>query len=219
MSGDIAIEAKKRDITGSAKLRKVRSAGRIPAVVYSKGNPGEPLTLDEHGFAQMLRHHTSESIIMKLRIDGEGERNVLLQDVQHHPVSGRILHVDFHEISMTERLTVSVPLELKGIPVGVSKQGGMLEHLLREIEVECLPSDVVEEFVIDVSGLSIGEGLTVNDIPLDPGKYAVVTSGEIAVAAVSAPRTAEAEEGAEGEEATGVRVSEPERVGAADEAE
>ncbi|NCC51611.1 MAG: 50S ribosomal protein L25 [Spartobacteria bacterium] len=206
MAEDIKVSAESRKERGTAPARRLRAKGLLPAILYGAGNPTAlPIVLKEHEFDQLLKHHTSEHLIMDLEVDGVPKK-VLLKDVQHHPVSGGILHADFLEVSMTERLRVTIPVELIGDPEGVVKQGGIVEHLIREIEVECLPADVVELVNVDISHLKIGEGVFVSDIPLDKEKYEILTAADIAVASVAAPRVQEEEAGVESAESA---VAEP----------
>jgi len=149
------------------------------------------IKLNEHEFGQMLKHHTSEHLMVSVEIDGKKGKTVLLKDVQHHAVFGHPIHVDFHAVSLTKKLSVEVEIELVGEPKGVTQQGGVLEHLSRHIQVECLPSDIVEKFELDVSELMLGESLSVGDIKLDPAKYTVLTTTDIAIAAVATPRVEE----------------------------
>jgi large subunit ribosomal protein L25 len=167
--------------------------------------------MDEHGLSQELRRHASEHVMINVALDGGDVRRVLIKEVQHHPISGRIRHIDLLAVSMTEVLRVEVAIELKGEPTGVTTQGGVLEHLAREVEIECLPADIPETLVVDVSGLKIGDSLTFGDLPLDPAKHTLISDADIAVAIVNAPRVAEeGEEGAAGEEAAA--VAEPEVI-------
>lgn len=209
MKEEIKLAARLRDEQGTSAVNRLRKEGAVPGVVYGAEAP-KSVSFNAAAFAAMRRHHTSENVMLSLDVAGDRTRKVLIREVQHHPLTGHPLHVDFYELSMTKRVSVSVPLELTGTPVGVTRDGGVLEHLLREIEVECLPDDIVEQFELDVSGLEIGDRLTIADIPLDKSKYEFITSSEIAVAAVAAPRVEEAEpttaEGAEG--------AEPEVIGA-----
>jgi large subunit ribosomal protein L25 len=147
--------------------------------------------------------------MVTLEIEGDQHRKVLIREVQHHTLTGAPLHVDFYELSLTKRVSVAVPLELVGTPVGVSLGGGNLEHLLREVEIECLPDDIVEMLELDVSALNIGDRLMARDIPLDTTKYGLVTSPDIAVAAVAAPRVEAATAVEEGAAASG---AEPEVI-------
>lgn len=187
----IVVRARPRAERGKGGARRLRREGRIPAVVYGQGQPPQNIEINEHDFVQLLRHHVSEHMILDLELESGPARKVLLKDIQHHPVTGRILHVDFHEISMTKKLRVSLPIHLVGEPEGVVHQGGVLEHLLREVEVECLPTDLMERVEVDVTRLRIGDTLTVADIPLDPARYVVLTPRDVAIAAVAAPRVEE----------------------------
>lgn len=219
----LKLEAKKREITGTEAVRRLRRQGLVPAVVYGSGKAAQMLELNAHDLDQALRGHGGEHMVMDLEVDGGKALKVLLKEVQHHPVSGKIIHADFNEISMTRKLRVEIPVRLVGEPVGVSQQGGVLEHIMREVEVECLPGDIIEHVDLDVAGLHIGESLTIANVQLDPAKYHVLSSPTLAVAAVAAPRaeeevvapeaaaegavaepeviTAKKEEGEEGEEA------------------
>lgn len=188
----IKLTAEVRREVGSRAGRRLRRAGKFPGVVYGVGKTPVNVVVDEKAFRHAVHGHTSEHMMIDLEIPGVETKKVLLQEVQQHPITGQILHADFHEISMTEKLRLEIPVRLVGTPVGVSQQGGVLEHLLRVIEVECLPTDIVEAFDVDVSGLKIGDGLTAGDVKLDPAKYTLITDPQIAIAAVSAPRQEEA---------------------------
>jgi large subunit ribosomal protein L25 len=192
MAKGMTVKAEPRTIGGTSGVRRLRREGLLPGVVYGSGKPGINIQLNEHAFEKALGHRGSEHAIMDLDIEGQGAKKVLLQEIQHHPVTGQIIHVDFHEISMTKKLRVEVALKLMGEPAGVSQQGGVLEFLLRQVEVECLPTDIPESIELDVSKMMIGDTLKVSDIKLDPAKYALISSKELAVAAVSAPREEEA---------------------------
>lgn len=206
MKETITVKAEPRDRVGSSAMGRLRREGRIPAVVYSEGKTGENVQIVAHDFAQMMKRHHSEQMLVDLDVAGGKPRKVLLKAMQHHPIDGRVTHIDFYEVSMTRKLRVSVPLKLVGEPVGVTQEGGILDHLLRTIEVECLPADILEEIPIDVAGLAVGKHLSVKDIKLDPAKYAIVTGADVAIAAVSMPKAeeevaapAEGEAGAEPE--------------------
>lgn len=204
MSKDIKLKASKREVGGSGAARRMRREGMLPGAVHGEEGDVIPVKMNSHDFEQMLHHHTSEYLIMGIEIDGAEPRKVLLTEVQHEPVTGDVIHVDFKEISMTEKIRVGVGIELVGEAEGVVQQGGVLEHPLRELDVECLPDDLVETIDVDVSALRIGDTLFVRDVEIDP-KLTVLTDPDTAIAAVGAPRkeeesTAE-EQAAEGEEA------------------
>ncbi len=190
MKEQIKLKAQARSEQGSTKVNRLRKSGLLPGIIYGTNEP-KKVAFDTAEFATLQRHHSSENLMVELDIEGDRTHKVLIREVQHHPVTGRPLHVDFYELAMDKKVRVAVPVECAGTPVGVSQNGGILEQLLREIEVECLPDDIVEEFVIDVSALGVDDGLTVADIPLDASKYELVTDGSVAVVAVAPPRTEE----------------------------
>jgi len=198
MSNDIVVNAKTREDTGSAAMGRLRRSGWLPAVVYGAGHASAMLQINEHDFEMMLSHHASEAMMLSLVVDGGTPKKVLLKSVQHHPVNGHPIHVDFQVVDLQRKLHADVPLELVGEPAGAAK-GGVLEHLLRSIEVACLPDDLVELFEVDVSGLDIGDILTVADIALDRERYEILTDADIAVTTVAAPRVAEEDEDGEAE--------------------
>lgn len=192
MATAIKVEAELRSKTGTSAGRRLRRTGKFPGIVYGVGKTPMNVQLDERLFKRALYAHSGENVMLDLDIAGSETKKVLLREVQRHPITGQILHADFNEISMTEKLTIEIALELVGEPAGVSQQGGVLEHLVRTIEVECLPADIVEEFQLDVSALKIGDSLTAGEIPLDATKYTLVTDADLAVAAVAAQRAEEA---------------------------
>jgi large subunit ribosomal protein L25 len=205
MSTDaLTFKADLRDSSGKGPARRLRSAGLVPAVVYGAGKPAESISLDAHGFQQLMNKHESETLLLDLDVAGN-TRRVLLKEIQHHPVTKRILHVDFNEISMTTMFKVKIPLHFIGIPVGVTMGGGSLDFHLREIEVECLPTDLVEQFDVDVSHLDLKEHFRVSELTtIDVSKYTILTAGDISVVSVAAPRVAgedDVEGGEEGEAA------------------
>lgn len=192
MATAIKLKADVRNATGSSAGRRLRRSGHFPGIVYGVGKTPTPVQVNEKAFRQALHGHSGEHVMMDLDIPGVETKKVLLQEVQQHPITGQILHADFHEISLTEKLCIEIAVHLVGEPVGVTQHGGVLEHLLRSIEVECLPTDIVEAFEVDVSNLKIGESLTAGDVQLDASKYTLVTAADVAIAAVSAPREEEA---------------------------
>lgn len=191
MATAIKVTAEVRKFAGSSAGCRLRRSGMFPGVVYGVGKPPMNVQLNEKAFKHATHGHTAEHVMLDLDIPGVETKKVLLQEVQHHPITGQIIHADFHEISMTEKLRIEIAVHLVGDPVGVTQHGGVLEHLLRSIEVECLPTDIVEAFEVDVSGLGIGDSLTAGDVKLDPAKYTLVTDANLAIAAVSAPRQEE----------------------------
>ena len=204
------LTAKTRAEKGSASAGRLRRTGWFPAVVYGEGRPGLDIQLNEHDFVMMLRSHRSENMIVDLTVEGKDKPlKVMLKAMQHHPLTGRVIHVDFYEVSMTRKIEIDVPVKLVGVPTGVANEGGILEHVLRTLTVQCLPGDLIEEFALDVADLHIGKTLRVRDVPVDAAKYKVLSDPDQVVAAVAAPRTEE-EEKAEAEAEAGVAAAGPE---------
>ena len=186
----VQVVAQPREVKG-AGARRLRRAGVVPAVVYGSGKEARMIQLSAHDFDLVLKGHKGEHMVMDLEVGGDKPLKVLLKELQHHPVSHKIIHADFNEISMTKKLRVEIPVKLVGDPVGVIQQGGILEPIMRSIEVECLPGDIVESFSLDVSGLGIGDSLLAAVIPIDKTKYTILTSADQAIVKVSAPKAEE----------------------------
>lgn len=184
MAEEKVIKAEKREKTGTGESRRLRHAGRIPAVVYGSGE-NQSLTLDRHQFTLMIRDHGS-NFIGDLIVDGAPVQKVLVKDVQYHPFNGDILHVDFVAVSMDEMLQVSLPIELVGEAAGVAA-GGVMEQVLNEVEIECLPGNMVETIALDVSDMQIGDTLTVGDIKMPEGVKGV-GDPDLVVVSVAPPR-------------------------------
>ena len=193
MAKEIKLAASKRDTSGTSAAKAMRRTGFVPAVVYGD-KAAYSIKINIREFDSMITHHSSENLIVDLDVDGKVIK-ALLREVQHDVLMGAVLHADFLEISMTKKMRVTITIELKGEPLGVSQQGGILEHLLRQVEVECLPSDIVESFEVDVSELGLGKTMMIRDIKLGD-KYTVLTAGDVAVATVVTPREEKVDEAA-----------------------
>lgn len=204
------LTAKPRVGKGSAEAGRLRRTGWFPAVVYGEGRPGVDIQLNEHDFVMMLRSHRSENMIVDLAVEETAKPyKVMLKAMQHHPVTGRVIHVDFYEISMTRKIEIEVPVKLTGVATGVANEGGILEHVLRALTIQCLPGDMVEEIELDVTDLHVGKTLRVRDVKIDTAKYKVLDDEDQVVAAVAAPRTEE-EEKAEADAEAAVATAGPE---------
>lgn len=183
----ITIKAEERTESGSAAAGRLRRAGFVPAAINRIGGGTTLLKLDQHDFKTLIKRHGDEQLLLSLML-GDKEIHALMREIQFHPLTSDPIHVDFGEIDMNAKIKVMVPIRLEGEPEGVKQEGGILQQLLRHIEVECLPADVVEEFTVDVSGLKLGESLFARDIPLD-AKYTLVIGKErMAVATVAEPQ-------------------------------
>ena len=166
---EIVINAKPRDKLGKEHAKKLRREGRIPAVVYGAEISPLPLEVEDKSFHALLRSGLGENVIITLNIDDQenGDKKVLIREVQRDPVWGNILHIDFQQISLTKKLTINVPVQLVGTPIGVQQDGGILQHVLRELEVECLPTDIPEKIEVEVTNLKIGDSIHVRDLKLE----------------------------------------------------
>jgi large subunit ribosomal protein L25 len=145
--------------------RRVRMSGLIPAVVYGAGQPPVAVTVDPRLVTKILHSESGHNTIFDLEITGKIGGKAMIVDWQHEPIKGKLLHVDLKRIAMDKTMTVSVPVQLVGTPVGVKTQGGMLEHVLREVEIECLPNDIPSHLDVDVSALEINGAIHISDLP------------------------------------------------------
>jgi len=197
---DAKLMVTSRELKGSSNARRMRRAGFIPGVIYSEGSAAHEVSLSKHDFEQMLNHHAGEQMMIKIELDG-AEESVLLKDVQHNVMTGGTLHVDLQKVALNKKLRVQISIELVGEAEGVKSEGGVLDHLLHQVEVECLPDDILEKIEVDVSELKMGEMLSIKDIQLDASTYRIMMDDDVGVASVSVPRVLEAssEEGGEGE--------------------
>src|ERR1035438_2445853 len=155
-----------RSLGRRAGAKKLRSEGRIPAVIYGGENKPQNLELNAKEFEDLMHHSLSENVLVDLSIkeDARPKRLALLQEVQHHPLTQKVVHVDFHEVSETEKITVMVPVETVGEAVGVKTGGGVLGHVLFKLKVRALPKDLPEQIIIDVTSLEIGKSIHLGDI-------------------------------------------------------
>jgi large subunit ribosomal protein L25 len=208
----VALNAFPRSLTRRPGAKRLRAAARIPAVIYGRQTQPCNLELKVKDFEDILHHSVSETILVDLAIDGEtaGQRLALVQQIQHHPLTGQVLHVDFHQVAEDEKVTVTLPVESVGEAVGVKAGGGVLEHVLFKIKLRGLPKDLPEVVDVDVSHLEVGQAIHLGEIPL-PAGVEVIGDKSIPVMAVAMPLT-EAQEAAALESAT-APLTEPEVVG------
>ena len=187
----IRIKAEARAEQGTGAVRRLRRSGMIPGSVMKMKKGGtELIKLPAHDFMMAMRGRASKQLLVTLDMDGR-EVPALMREMQNDVLAGTPIHVDFSEVSLTEKVRVTVPLRLVGEPVGVKLGGGVLEQVLRTIDVECLPGDIAEKFEIDVSGLGVDQSLFVRDLKLGDAQT-VVTRGDVPVAVVKAPDDAPA---------------------------
>jgi large subunit ribosomal protein L25 len=193
MAQQVKLKAQKRTVIGRNAIKNIKKEGLVPGVVY--GSQAQPMALQVDGreLKNVLAHASSEHVLVELEImDGSQStsRLALIQEVQHHPLKRDLLHVDFHAVSATEKITSEVPIEALGEALGVRTFGGLLEYSLRSLDVECLPQDLPDIIRIDVTNLNIGESFHVRDIPLPSGVEAL-TDADLTVVSVVASRVGE----------------------------
>ena len=158
------LEAQARKPGTKNEARRVRREGKIPAVVYGAGKDSLPVSVDPRVVTRILNSESGHNTIFDLTLDGE-KTKAMIVDWQYEPIKGRLLHIDLKRIALDKVLTVSVPIELRGEAEGVKTQGGILEQMLREVEIECLPSDIPSYIELDVTQLTFGKVLRVSDLP------------------------------------------------------
>jgi large subunit ribosomal protein L25 len=158
------LEAQPRTAGNKNSARRVRQDGKIPGVVYGAGQESLPVEVDPRQVTRILNSETGHNTIFDLALDG-AKTKAMIVDWQYEPIKGKLLHIDLKRIAMDKKLAVMVPIELIGEPAGVKTQGGILEQMLREVEVECLPADIPSHIDVDVSELVFGKVLRVADLP------------------------------------------------------
>ena len=167
MAKQVKLKAEHRTATGRSAARRLKALGIVPAVIYGAKDKPQPLQLSARDINAMLSHASGENILVELEIPGEkSNRTALVQEIQHAPLGGAVLHIDFHAVSMDETIHAEVPLESFGMANGVKNFGGLLEQSLRTLAVECLPRDLPDRITVDVSALEIGDSIHVRDIQI-----------------------------------------------------
>jgi large subunit ribosomal protein L25 len=206
------LEAQLRDSRGKNAARRLRTAGHVPAVLYGGKGEALPVSVDARQVVAILRSEAGHNTIFTVKVEGKGEDKVIVKDWQVDPVRGRLLHVDLLRIAMDERMRVKVPVHTFGEPQGVKLQGGIFETVTREVEIECLPADIPEEFRVDVTELTIGKHLRAADLPFDPEKIRLITDPQRVIAHVVALRAEEEPKPEEAVVAEAAAPAEPEVI-------
>jgi large subunit ribosomal protein L25 len=186
----IILKAEVRSATGKRAAKDLRIKGLIPANVYKGGKGATSLQVSVIDLLDTLHTNAGENVIITLKIASEGavkDRTVVIKEIQREPIKDRILHIDFNEISLTEALKVNVPLVAHGEPVGVKVDGGILEHVIRELQIECLPTAIPEKIEVDVSNLKISEAVHVKDL-VPPDGVKILNDAELIALIVKAPK-------------------------------
>ena len=191
---DATLEAKKRDGRGKNEARRLRVSGQVPAVVYGARKEGQapegvPVAVDPKEVLRILHSESGANTLINLKLDG-GESRVMVRDYQLDPITHQLLHADFYQLAMDKAIIVPVPVVIKGEPIGVKQQGGLLDFVTREIQVQCLPTDIPEHIDLDVSELALHQAIRVKDIP-GSAKWKAVTDGETMLVHVVLPKAEE----------------------------
>jgi large subunit ribosomal protein L25 len=188
----VALKAYPRSQVQRAEVTKLRRAGRVPATIYGRQAKPQNLEISAKEISDLIHHSVSENLLVDLSVesDARSKRLALVKEIQHHPLDGKVLHVDFHEVAENEKVTVHVPVETTGEAAGVKTGGGTLEHVLFKLKVRCLPKDLPEQIVIDVTALEIGNAVHLGEIKAPEG-VEILGDKHLTVVAVAAPRAEE----------------------------
>ena len=200
----IELPVEKRSTIGKNEARRSRAGGRIPAVVYGAGKPNVPISVDRKALSDIFREGAGENAIFLLKLAGSDQsRHAMIRELQRDPVSRKPLHIDFVRVLMDVKITLKVPIEIVGVARGVKTDQGILDVVTREIEIECLPTNIPAHLAVDVSELGIGDAIRISELPAIEGVQ-IVDNPEKVVVHVTHPTREEepaavAAEGAEGE--------------------
>jgi len=191
MAQQANLQVATRTDTGKGAARSLRRAGKVPGVIYGHGRAAEPVVVETAALAKMLVGISAGTTIVDVAVDGRAPVKALIREIQRDALRpAEILHLDFYEVRADEQITLAVPVHLVGIPDGVRNFGGVLDHSLRELEIEVLPSDIPEHVELDVTALAIGHSLFVRDLKIENAR--ILNDPDTPVCTVVAPRTEEA---------------------------
>jgi large subunit ribosomal protein L25 len=201
------LNARIRQGSGKGFARKLRKAGEVPATAYGHGQEPESLSVNAHELEVLLARINPETTLIELSVEGGRTSSALIREVQHHPSRPTILHVDLFKVKAGEKLHVAVPIRLHGTPVGVRDAGGVLQEVLYELTVECLPKDIPAAIDVDVEKLELGRSVHVSDVSVP--NATILNDGDLVICTVTVPATQQVEEeAAEGDEAEPALVRE-----------
>ena len=201
------LNIKKRNNQGSSSSRRMRSEGILPGIMYGSDNEPNLVEMNLHQVEQILKNHNSDTILIEVDVENEGSTRVLMKEVQYHPVTSSILHVDLQKVVAGKPIHVDIAVELKGEPEGVNS-GVLLDHITHSISIECLPKDMISSIEVDISNLDIGNSLSISDISVPP-KIKILSDENLIIVSVSAPKVNDT---VEDEETEDEESSEPEVI-------
>lgn len=193
---------KKRNNQGTSSSRRMRSDGLLPGIIYGSDKESNIVEMNLNQVEKILKNHSSDSVLIEVDLEDEGSVRVLLKEVQYHPVTSSILHVDLQRVVAGKPIQVDVAIELNGEPEGV-KSGGIIDHKIHSLSVECLPKDMIESIPVDITNLEIGDSLTVSDI-IVTSKIKILSDENLQVISINAPKVIDSsdEETEEADEAS-----------------
>jgi large subunit ribosomal protein L25 len=197
MTQELTLEVQPRTVRGKNANRRLRRQGKISGVVYGLALPPRTVELDRRQIVTMLREGATENSIFLLRMEGSEDHHTMIRELQVDPIDRRILHIDFQRIDLAQTVTVRIAVEIVGVPEGVKNEGGLLDFVTREVEVECLPTQIPDKVVLDVSELHVGQHAEIKDLTLPEGvtladdPHRVVVSVAVAKAEVEEAAPAE----------------------------
>src|SRR6266542_6503019 len=204
------LDATPRDTFGKNEARRTRREGKVPAVVYGgDGKAATPIAVAPKALLKILHSDAGQNTLISLKLEGAGDTRVLVKAFELDPVTHQVLHADFYRVAMDRAIQVTIPVTVHGEPKGVKQQGGVLEFIRREIEIECLPGDIPEHIEIDVSELMLHQGVRVRDVPIDP-RWKPLTEADAMLVHIILPKAEEAPAAAEVAAAATATPAEPE---------
>ena len=212
---DVVLEATARNTFGKNEARRTRREGRVPAVLYGAATGGAsreatPITVEPKPLLRILHSEAGANTLISMRLGGSGDAKVLIREYQIDPVTHALLHADFYRVAMDRMIQVTIPITVKGEPRGVKQQGGILEFLRREIEIECLPGDIPEHVEVDVSELMLHQGVRVREVAINP-KWTSLSDLDLMLVHVILPKAEESAAAADAAAAP-TAVAEPELI-------
>lgn len=207
----LALNASVRTVTRRGENKKLRAAGLVPAVIYGRSTQPQNLEVNAKELDDLIHHGASENVLVDLSVKSEsGKRLALVQEVQHHPLTKKVLHVDFHEVKTDEMVTLYVPVETSGESVGV-KGGGVLQHVTFKVKVRSLPKNLPEQLTVDVSALELNRSIHLGDIKAPEG-CEILGHKEVVIVSCKPPRAEEVAAPVEGAAAADVEMTKEKKV-------
>jgi large subunit ribosomal protein L25 len=212
---EVTLEATRRDTIGKNEARRTRRAGLVPAVLYGAtgdgGREATAIAVSPRALLRILHSESGANTLISLQLAGAGDTRVLVKEYQLDPVSHEVLHADFYRVAMDRVIQVTIPVVVKGEPKGVKQQGGVLEFIRREIEIECLPGDIPENVEVNVDELMLNQGIRVRELAVNP-KWKPISDPDMMLVHVIMPKAEEAPAPAEAVAAVPAAPAEPEVI-------